>query len=267
MSLKTKDEIQLMRQAGLVLWEAHQEAARRVAPGATTRDIDRAVEECLVARGGIPLFKGVPGKVPFPAATCASINNEVVHGIPSSRTLSEGDIISIDIGVKLDGWCADAAVTYPVGEVDAQTRKLLWVTEECLRRAIGSLRKGTRWSKVALKMQQFVEAKGFSVVEELVGHAIGRELWEPPQVPNYYSRRLPDFKMKTGLVLAIEPMINAGRKDVMLMPDHWTVVTGDGSRSAHFEHTVAMTENGPQVLTCGPDGEGWGMEEKAGYAE
>ncbi|MGE4344356.1 MAG: type I methionyl aminopeptidase [Geoalkalibacter sp.] len=259
MPLKNQDEIELMRRAGLVLWGAHQQAARRMEPGVTTREVDQAVEDCITSHNAIPLFKGVPGEVPFPAATCVSINNEVVHGIPSSRTLSEGDVVSIDIGVKLDGWCADAAVTHPVGSIDAQSQKLLQVTEHSLRLAIGALRKGVRWSKIARKMQQYIEGEGFSVVEELVGHAIGRELWEPPQVPNFFSRRMHDFKVKQGLVLAIEPMVNAGKKEVIMMPDHWTVATRDGTRSAHFEHTIAITEDGPRVLTCGPDGQGWAM--------
>ncbi|SDM89603.1 methionine aminopeptidase, type I [Geoalkalibacter ferrihydriticus] len=259
MQIKTPEEITQMRHAGLLLWQAHQVAAKMITAGTLTRDIDRAVEETLVAGGGIPLFKGVPGKVPFPAATCISLNEEVVHGIPSSRVLNEGDLVSLDIGVKLNGWCADAAVTYAVGEIDEEKARLLRVTEECLARAIGALRPGVRWSKIALKLQKFAEREGFSVVEELVGHAIGREMWEPPQVPNFFTRQMPDFKLRTGLVLAIEPMINLGRKEVVLRPDHWTIASRDGKPSAHFEHTVALTEDGPVVLTCGPNGEGWGM--------
>ncbi|MDO3379858.1 type I methionyl aminopeptidase [Geoalkalibacter halelectricus] len=259
MKLKSPEDIAQMRRAGLLLWQAHQVAAKMIATGTLTADIDRAVEETLIAGGGIPLFKGVPGKVPFPAATCISLNEEVVHGIPSQRTLREGDLVSLDIGVRLNGWCADAAVTYGVGEIGTEKRRLLRVTEECLARAIAALRPGVRWSKIALKMQKLAEGEGFSVVEELVGHAIGREMWEPPQVPNFFTRKMPDFKLRPGLVLAIEPMVNLGSKEVVLRPDHWTVATRDGKPSAHFEHTVALTEDGPMVLTCGPDGEGWGM--------
>lgn len=257
--LKSLDEIAQMRKAGLLLWKTHQVAAKLVVAGAPTKDIDRVIEETIVAGGAIPLFKGVPGTVPFPAATCISLNEEVVHGIPSQRTLVDGDLVSLDIGVKLNGWCADAAVTYAIGQVSPEKARLMRVTEECLARAIQGMRSGVRWSKIALKMQKYVESQGFSVVEDLVGHAIGRDMWEPPQVPNFFSRQMRDFKLKPGLVLAIEPMINAGSKDVVLRSDHWTIATQDGRPSAHFEHTVAFTEEGPQVLTCGPDGEGWAM--------
>ncbi|WP_305044012.1 type I methionyl aminopeptidase [Geoalkalibacter sp.] len=259
MKLKSPEDIQHMRRAGLLLWQAHQVAAALIVPGTITTDIDQRVEESIVSGGGLPLFKGVPGKVPFPAATCISLNDEVVHGIPSARVLREGDLVSLDIGVKLDGWCADAAVTYAVGVVDAQKQRLLKITEECLARAISLLRPGVRWSKIAHKIQRHAEQAGFSVVEDLVGHAIGRDMWEPPQVPNFFTRNMPDFKLRPGLVLAIEPMINAGGKEVFVRPDHWTIATRDGKPSAHFEHTVALTEEGPLVLTCGPNGEGWGM--------
>jgi methionyl aminopeptidase len=257
--LKSPDDIAQMRKAGLLLWRVHQTAAKLIAPGTPTRDIDRVVEETILDGGAIPLFKGVPGTVPFPAATCISINEEVVHGIPSERTLAEGDLVSLDIGVKLDGWCADAAVTYAVGDIGPEKSQLMQVTEQCLVRAIQGMRPGVRWSKIASKMQKYVEGQGFSVVEDLVGHAIGQEMWEPPQVPNFFSRQMRDFKLKTGLVLAIEPMINMGTKEVVVRPDHWTIATRDGKPSAHFEHTVALTDKGPVVLTCGPDGEGWAM--------
>lgn len=248
-----------MRAAGLVLWEAHQTAKAMASAGTMTREIDCAVEEFILSNGGIPLFKGVPGKVPFPASTCISINNEIVHGIPSTRKLVDGDIVSIDIGVKLNGWCADAAVTWPVGEISEDKQLLLGKTEDVLRYAIRSLAKKTRWSLIARKMQQKIQSCGFSVVEELVGHGIGKELWEHPQIPNYYNENLEDFRILKGAVLAIEPMISMGSKDIRLLDDHWTVVTKDGSPSAHFEHTVAITDDGPMVLTCGPNGEGWAM--------
>lgn len=257
--LKTPEQIDLMRQAGLVVWHAHQAAAERIEPGATTAEIDEAVEKTIVGMGGIPLFKGVPGKVPFPAATCISVNEEVVHGIPGTRQLKEGDVVSVDIGVRLDGWCGDAAVTHPVGAIEPKVQQLLDVTEGVLRLAIEKLHTANRWSQVSKAMQQYVNDAGFKTVEALVGHCIGREMWEPPQVPNYYSRMLPDFKLRTGMVMAIEPMINMLSKEVRLMPDHWTFTTKDNLPSAHFEHTIALTEDGPVALTAGPDGEGWSL--------
>lgn len=259
MNLKTPDQIRAMRRAGLLLWHTHSVAAKLVGEGITTKEIDRAVEDYIVSHKAIPMFKGVPGRVPYPAASCISVNEQVVHGIPSVRKLKRGDIVSIDIGVKLDGWCADAAVTYPVGEIDSSKAKLLQVTEDALRQSITLLATKTRWSQVVRKTSRRIEAAGFSIVTELVGHAIGREMWERPQVPNDCSPRNPDFRIKPGLVLAIEPMINMGAPQVETLEDHWTVVTVDGKPSAHFEHTVAVTEGGPVVLTCGPDGEGWAM--------
>ncbi|MBN1141818.1 MAG: type I methionyl aminopeptidase [Deltaproteobacteria bacterium] len=259
MKMKSAQEIRMMRRSGLLLWQTHQVAADLIRPGISTRDIDRAVEDFILANHAIPLFKGVPGKVPFPAATCLSVNQEVVHGIPSDRILAEGDIISVDIGIKLDGWCTDAAATYPVGAIDDGKARLIQVTEECLRRAIHLLGEKTRWRHIAKKIQKYAESEGFSVIEELVGHGIGQEMWERPQVPNYYSESLPDFRIRTGLVIAIEPMINMGDREIRQLSDHWTIVARDGRPSAHFEHTVAITDSGPEVLTCGPNGEGWAM--------
>ncbi len=256
--LKTPDQIQRMREAGLLVWEAHQIAARLVRPGVPTREIDAAVESFLLKRKAIPVFKGVPGKVPYPASTCLSVNSEVVHGIPSDRVLKDGDIISIDIGVKLNGWCGDAAVTHPVGQISAQARELLEVTEGALRQAIQGIATASRWNQVAARMQRFVEERGFSVVRTLVGHAIGQEMWERPQVPNYYDRRA-NFELLPGLVLAVEPMVNVGKPEVKVEADHWTVSTVDGSWSAHFEHTIAVTPEGPRVLTASPDGSGWAL--------
>ncbi|MBQ7248413.1 MAG: type I methionyl aminopeptidase [Deltaproteobacteria bacterium] len=260
MALKNEQEIALMRSAGRLLWETHQAGREMIRSGVTTQEIDRAIEDFIVSHHAEPLFKGVPGKVPFPASSCISINEEVVHGIPSAtRKLAEGDIVSIDIGLRLKGWCADAACTYPVGDINAEKRKLLEVTENCLRIAIQQLKEKTRWRHIARKMQRHAEAAGFSVIEDLVGHGIGTEMWERPQVPNYFTNTLPDFHIKPGLVIAIEPMINRGGRDIRQLSDHWTIVSRDGLPSAHFEHTVAITENGPEVLTCGPNGEGWGM--------
>jgi len=257
MNLKTKDEIQRMREAGLLLWQAHELAASLVVEGIATAEIDASVDEFITVRNAVALFKGVPGRVPYPAATCISVNEQVVHGIPSPRKLRGGDIVSIDIGLKLNGWCADAAVTHPVGAIDAQKAQLLEVTGDALRYAVGRLADQVRWSRIARAMQKRVERHGFSVVRNLVGHGIGREMWEWPEVPNYWNKNLTDFRLRPGMVLAIEPMINIGGKAVKICNDHWTIVTRDAKPSAHFEHTVAVTAEGPQVLTCGPGGEGW----------
>jgi len=258
--LKTEEQIALMRRAGLLLWQAHQVAAGMVRPGVATAAIDSAVEAFLIAKSAVPLFKGVLGKMPFPASTCISINEEVVHGIPGARRLCDGDIVSIDIGLKLNGWCADAAVTYPVGAVDPVSGRLLEVTEGALRLAIQLMGEKQRWSQVAKEMEQYVKSAGFSMVEELVGHSIGREMWEGLHVPNYWSRdyeRSADFNLEPGVVLAVEPMVNAGTKHVRTLSDQWTIVTEDGLPSAHFEHTVAITRRGSLVLTAGPDGKAW----------
>ena len=204
MILKSEQDIQQMRLAGLVLWEAHQAARSLVAEGVMTRDIDAAVEQHILNRQAIPLFKGVPGKVPFPAATCISVNEEVVHGIPSERQLVKGDIVSIDIGVKLNGWCADAAATWPVGLISDEKARLLTVTENALRLAIVQLATKTRWSIIAKNMQQEIEKSGFSVVRNLMGHGIGQEMWEPPNIPNFFNRRNDDFRIRSGATLAIE---------------------------------------------------------------
>lgn len=256
---KSPAQIEKMRKAGLIVWEAHQAAARLVEPGVTTARINEAVEKVIASRNAIPLFKGVPGKVPFPAGTCISVNDEVVHGIPGPRRLKEGDVVSIDIGVKLDGWCGDAAVTHPVGEISETSKRLLKVTEETLRLAIQQMAIKSRWSQVAEKMERYVHGEGFAVIEELVGHGIGEDLWEKPQVPNYATGHSGDFKLRPGMVLAVEPMISATTKAVKVLPDHWTYVTTDGGYVAHFEHTLALTDKGVRALTAGPDGEGWAL--------
>jgi methionyl aminopeptidase len=255
LNLRSQREIQLMRKPGLVVWQAHQAVARLVRPGVTTGELDAAIEEVFQRYDAIPLFKGVPGKVPFPASACVSVNEEVVHGIPGERRLQEGDIVSIDTGCKVEGWCGDAAVTHAVGTVDHQVQRLLEVTQGVLDLAIDLMGTRSRWSEVAREMEQYVQAAGFSVVEEFVGHGVGREMHEDPQVPNFESPRLPDedFRLLPGLVLAIEPMVNIGAKEVKCLSDHWTQVTADGSYSAHFEHTVALLKDGPRRLTGPPD--------------
>jgi methionyl aminopeptidase len=258
--LRSPREIAEMRKAGLLVWQAHQVAAPLVRPGVTTAEIDAAIDRFFAEQGAIPLFKGVPGPVPFPAATCVSVNEQVVHGIPSSRKLVEGDIVSIDTGCKLNGWCGDAASTYPVGAIHPEVQRLLDVTRHVLELAIQLMAKCTRWSQVACEMEAYVKKSKFSVVEAFVGHGIGREMHEDPQVPNFVSsqlRRSGDFHLVPGLVIAVEPMVNMGTKRVRAQADRWTQATADGRPSAHFEHTIAMTESGPMVLTAGPNGETW----------
>ena len=254
--LRSTREIAQMRKAGLLVWQAHQLSGAMVKPGATTGEIDAAIEAFFLENKAIPLFKGVPGKVPFPAVTCISVNEEVVHGIPGPRVLREGDVVSIDTGCKLDGWCGDSAVTHAVGKVSAEAQRLLDVTSGVLELAIDLIGRKRRWSEVAVEMGSYVRDNGFSVVESFVGHGIGREMHEDPQVPNFVSaqlRRSGDFQIEPGLVIAVEPMVNMGSKQVKGMPDHWTQSTQDGKPSAHFEHTIAITEDGPWVLTGGPD--------------
>lgn len=253
--LRSPREIAQMRKAGLLVWHAHQRASALVRPGITTGEIDAAVEKFFEEQNAIPLFKGVPGKVPFPAVTCISVNDEVVHGIPGKRVLREGDVVSIDTGCKFEGWCGDSAITHPVGNVDPEVRRLLEVTKGVLDLAINLMGKRSRWSEVAAEMGTYVRDAGFSVVESFVGHGIGREMHEDPQVPNFLSgqlRRNGDFNLEPGLVIAVEPMVNMGTKHVKGLPDYWTQATADAKYSAHFEHTIAMTESGPWVLTGPP---------------
>jgi methionyl aminopeptidase len=246
--LKSTDEIGKMRRAGAIvaaILETLREAAR---PGATTQDLDRIAEEGIKKAGATSSFKGYRG---FPAVLCASINEEIVHGIPSpKRVLREGDIVGLDFGVVVEGYHADSAVTVPVGRIGAEAERLVTVTRESLERAIEQARAGRRLIDIGAAVQDHVERHGYSVVREFVGHGIGTALHEEPQVPNYrmdgpYVRT----RLTEGLVLAIEPMVNAGRPEVRLLADGWTAVTRDGSLSAHFEHTLAVTANGPVVLT------------------
>ncbi|MEM1304027.1 MAG: type I methionyl aminopeptidase [Planctomycetota bacterium] len=257
--LKSDREIAKMRQAGLAVWRAHQIIREMVAPGATTAEIDREVEAYFDKIGGTPLFKNYPhhdkGKPPFPAVTCCSLNEVVVHGVPNDQPLVEGDIISIDTGVRLKGWCGDAAWTYPVGRVDSKVQRLLDVGEATLDLAFDLMHTKSRWSQVAAEMGRFVREHGYSSVEDFVGHGIGRKMHEDPQVPNYMSRSLRgqgDFAIEPGLVIAVEPMVNMGRKKVKQMRDYWGQATADGKPSVHFEHTIAVTDDGPVRLTQAP---------------
>ncbi len=259
--IKSVEEIALMRQAGLLVWGAHQVAAELVQSGITTGEINAAVEKFIAEHSAEALFKGVPGpKAPFPAAACISVNEQIVHGIPGARRLVEGDIVSIDIGCRLNGWCGDAAVTRPVGKIDTRKQKLLDVTETTLHRAIELIPQRSRWSQVAKEIETYVKRSGFSVVEGLVGHSIGREMHGSVQVPNYYTRQYEvygDFELVPGVVIAVEPMVNTGVKNFKMLDDGWTIVTQDNKPSAHFEHTLAITPEGVQLLTAGPDGKAW----------
>jgi len=245
--LKSPDEIEAIGRAGRVIAELFEELPAQVLPGRSTGEVDRFADSFIVAHdGAIPAFKGLYG---FPRSVCISVNEEVVHGIPTEeRVLSEGDIITVDVGVKLDGWFADAAITLPVGQVDEATARLLEVTRDALERGIEHARSGMRLGDVGHAIQTAAEASGYSVVRDLVGHGIGRKPHEEPQVPNY-GRPGRGLALRPGLVIAIEPMVNQGSELVHTLDDEWTVVTADGRRSAHFEHTVAVTENGPRVLT------------------
>ena len=260
MELRSAREIKKMRAAGLIVWQAHQAAARIIQPGITTSEINDVFRETFVTCGAEPLFLnygGIPGtRPPFPAETCISINEQVVHGIPGKRKLETGDLVSLDTGCRIGGWCGDAAVTHAVGKINATQRKLLQVTRDVLSLAIELMNVRTRWSEVSREMQSYVEAAGFSVVEDMVGHAIGRNLHEPPQVPNYFSeswRAREDFDLRPGVVLAVEPMVNVGVKSLITRKDGWTVVTKDAKPSAHFEHTIAITSEGVVRLTGPPN--------------
>jgi len=240
-------ELEQMREAGRLVGEVLTELAAHVAPGVTTADLDAMAEARIMKAGATPAFKGYHG---YPATICASINDEVIHGIPSGRrVLNEGDVISIDVGAALGGYFGDSALTLPVGGASEQAATLLRVTEESLYKAIECVRPGGRISDIGHAIQQHVEAYGFSVVREFVGHGIGQKMHEEPQVPNYGERgRGP--RLAEGMVLAIEPMVNAGKASVKVLADGWTAVTADGGLSAHFEHTVAVTANGPWILTA-----------------
>jgi methionyl aminopeptidase len=251
--LKSPREIALMREAGKLVAQALRIVKDMAKPGVRTIDVDKAVEQFFVSHNAVPLFKGYPGqKTPFPASTCLSVNEQVVHGIPGQRTLRDGDLFKIDTACKLNGWCADAAATLIIGNVRPEWRRLVRVAEEVLQIAIKEIGQRKWWSEVAAKMQHHAESAGFSVVENYVGHGIGRIMHENPQVPNYVNRdvRKHDFKLEEGLVLAIEPMVNMGRSDVDVLRDHWTVVTRDGLPSVHVEHTVALTDGKVVIVTA-----------------
>lgn len=255
--LKSDREIELMRAAGRLVYRVLGRVEELARPGVTTGELNAAAEEVIAEVGGTPLFKGVTSpqaKFAFPAALCTSVNEELVHGVPGDRALREGDVLSVDCGVKLAGYCGDSARTIPIGKVSEEAMRLLSVTRRALEIAVEQMRPGRMWSEVAEAMQRSVEAKRFHVVRDFVGHGIGREMHEEPKVPNYWSAgsRSMDFELVPQMVLAVEPMVNAGTHRVDYGDEGgWVVVTRDRSFAAHFEHTIAVTETGSDVLTDG----------------
>lgn len=245
---RSQAELEKMRRSGIVLRQVHEAVRAVVAPGVSTMDLEKVAETKIRELGAKPAFKGY---YDYPCVLCTSVNNEIIHGIPSpKRVLKEGDIISIDCGVVLDGYYSDAAVTLPVGNILApELKKLLEVTESSLKRAINEVKLGKTVGDIGATVQEYVESNGFSVVREFVGHGIGTRMHEDPQVPNFGIRG-HGIRLREGMVLAIEPMVNAGKPGTRVLDDKWTAVTEDGSYSAHFEHTVAVTRSGPLVLTA-----------------
>ncbi|MFN8596670.1 MAG: type I methionyl aminopeptidase [Anaerolineae bacterium] len=252
--LKSPQQIAAMREAGRLVAEIYEVLRPHVVPGVTTLDLDRMAEEYTLKRGATPVYKGyVPHGArdipPFPATICASVNEVICHGIPSAKqVLKEGDIIGVDIGVLYKGWCGDSCVTYTVGKVDERTQKLVDVTKRALELAIEMARDGGRLGDIGFAIQRHVEANGFSVVREYTGHGVGRTLHEAPTVL-HFGQRNTGMKLRTGMVFTIEPMVNLGRSETRLMADRWGVRTADGSLSAQFEHTLAITPSGPEILT------------------
>jgi methionyl aminopeptidase len=254
-TLRSRREIELIRKAGAVVADVLSKLQEVAEPGVTTAWLDSVASQITTEAGAVALFKGVRSpyaRVPFPACVCASINEQVVHGIPSETVmLKDGDILGIDFGARLDGYCGDAAVTVAVGEISEDKRKLIDVTKHVLDIAIARAKPGVKWSRIAAEMQDYAESAGFSVVKDFVGHGIGGKMHEEPRVPNFVSDELLrcDIILTEGMVLAVEPMINAGTSDVRTLKDGWVVVTKDGKCSAHFEHTIAIVKNGCEVLT------------------
>lgn len=243
--LKQPDEIAKARASNRIVAEALSVLREKIKPGVTTRELDKIAEGIAEKRGARPAFKGYRG---YPYSLCTSVNEEVVHGMPSGRVLLEGDIIGIDYGIYYQGFYGDAAITLPVGRISEHAMRLLQVTEQSLHAAIEKTRDGNRLGDISAAVQETVEADGYSVVRDFVGHGIGKSLHEEPQIPNF-GKKGRGIELKKGMVFAIEPMVNAGRYRVKILEDGWTVITEDGSLSAHFEHTVAIMENGPEILS------------------
>lgn len=253
-AIRSERELELMRDAGRIVGGILARMQREAQPGITTAELADISDEIIAQAGAVALFKGVPNpqaKFDFPASICTSINEQVVHGIPAGRKLCSGDVLSVDCGVKLRGYCADAAVTIMVGQVDAEWQRLVRVTREVLDLAADEIKPGRYWSEIAGGMQKYAEDAGFSVVRDYVGHGIGRKMHEDPKLPNFVSRELlnNDVLLRKGMVLAVEPMVNMGVHTVRLCDDGWTVVTADGKPSGHFEHTIAVTDDGARALT------------------
>ncbi|WP_010169912.1 type I methionyl aminopeptidase [Bacillus coahuilensis] len=242
---KTPRELEIMKRAGQIVALTHKELQPHIKAGITTKELDNIADKFIRSCDAIPSFKGYNG---FRGSICASVNNELVHGIPGNRMLKDGDIISIDIGANYNGYHGDSAWTYPVGQIDDETKKLLSITEESLFLGLEEAKPGERLSNISHAIQTFVEKNGFSIVREYVGHGVGQNLHEDPQIPHYGPPNKGP-RLKPGMVLAIEPMVNAGSRYVRTLEDNWTVVTVDGKMCAHFEHTIAITENGFEILT------------------
>jgi methionyl aminopeptidase len=254
MVLKTEREIGVMREAGQIAADALRWAGRNAVPGRTTAELDAGVEEIIRSRGAAPEFKGYHG---FPASICASVNDEIVHGIPGPRELKEGDVISIDVGTRFKGFVGDTAWTFAVGAISEETQRLLDTTEEALKAGIAAAKVGGKLSEIAAAIQELAEGKGYSLVRDYAGHGVGRQMHEEPQVPNYVDDNLlrNDVTLEPGLVIAIEPMLCTGSGKTKVAADRWTVLTSDGGMSAHFEHSIAVTRGGIEILTL-PNGEG-----------
>jgi methionyl aminopeptidase len=243
--LKTKSEIAKMRESGKLLNQVFNELSPHIVPGVSTAELDQVARKCIEDGGARPAFLGYHG---FPATLCTSVNSEIVHGIPNKKPLKEGDVVSVDCGLVLGGFYSDHAITFPVGEISSEAKRLLQITEESLYEGIKCMYPDARIGTVSAAIQKHIEDAGFSVVRDYTGHGIGRAMHEPPQVLNY-GKADTGFRLRTGLVLAIEPMVNLGTWKTETLDDGWTVVTADGSLSAHFEHTVAVTDDGPVILT------------------
>ena len=249
-TIKTSAELEVMRRASQIVAEVLDELVAEVRPGISTDELDRIAESVTLKKGARPAFKGYkPGAVVYPKSLCVAINEEIVHGIPSGRRLKSGDIVGLDYGVVYQGFFGDAARTVPVGEVPQTTMRLLRVTREALYAGIAQAKIGNRVSDISRAVQGVAETAGYSVVTEFAGHGIGRRLHEDPQVPNYFRRGMPNPRLQEGMALAIEPMVNEGTPDLEILSDGWTAVTADGRLSAHFEHSIAITSNGPVILS------------------
>jgi methionyl aminopeptidase len=243
--IKSSREIEQLKRSNAIVAEVFEKLKGMIHPGVTTKELDEVAEEYILLKGARPAFKGYRG---FPATLCISINEEVVHGIPSQRQLKEGDIVSLDVGVNFVGYFGDAAITLPVGEIDPEAKRLLEVTEKALTIGIEKAKIGNRLFDISFAIQRWVESHGFSVVRDFVGHGIGRDLHEEPQVPNFGAPHQGP-RLEKGMVFALEPMVNEGTYEVRVLSDGWTVVTADGKRSAHFEHTIAITDDGAEILS------------------